>query len=337
MKAALTTSPTSAIQPAQDWNQAALDWLTNLGSARTRRAYSSAWGALLAYTGTQRSAASTAERADPATITQSDVLSYRRYLEVERRVSQATINQHLSAISSFYRFAIERGLRADNPADGVKRRAVNPYGKATWMQADEAKRFLAAIDRQSSQGKRDYAIMLLSLTTAVRVGVIAALTVGDFRRQGERVFMRYTNKGGETVDTELDPRTVAAVNEYLAARKGLTADSSLFAATEAGRRASVNTGHGDGERPLTARTIHRLVKKYADRAFGRGHGIHPHSLRHTAAMEAARHGTVSEVSKLLRHKNTRITTIYLDHVDDSSAYRLAETLGKVFGGERNSD
>ncbi len=47
-------------------------------------------------------------------------------------------------------------------------------------------------------------------------------------------------------------------------------------------------------------------------------------------MEAAWHGAVSEVSKLLRHKNTRITTIYLDHVDDSAAYHLTETLGKVF-------
>jgi hypothetical protein len=33
---------------------------------------------------------------------------------------------------------------------------------------------------------------------------------------------------------------------------------------------------------------------------------------------------------LLWHTNTRITAIYLDHVDDRSAYRLTETLGKVF-------
>jgi integrase len=72
------------------------------------------------------------------------------------------------------------------------------------------------------------------------------------------------------------------------------------------------------------------VRNYADRVFSNGHGLHPHSLRHTAAMEAARHGTVSEVSKLLRHKNTRITTIYMDHMDDSTAYRLTEMLGKVF-------
>jgi integrase/recombinase XerC len=322
MKQLATVRPHD-LAPATDWRQAAADWLTNLGSDRTRRAYNEAWYSFALFVGDS----------DPALITQSDVLSYRRYLETERKVSQATINQHLSAISSFYRFAAERGLRPDNPAEGVKRKAVNPYGKATFMQADEARRFLAAIPRDTVQGKRDYALMLLFLTTAVRVGVIASLTMGDFRRQGERVFMHYTNKGGETVDSELDPFTVAAVNEYLTTRQRLTADSPLFAATEAGRRAQFNTGHGSSSRPITARTIHRLVRKYADRAFGKGHGLHPHSLRHTAAMEAARHGTISEVSKLLRHKNTRITTIYLDHVDDSAAYHLTETLGKTFAGE----
>jgi len=133
-----------------------------------------------------------------------------------------------------------------------------------------------------------------------------------------------------TVERELDPYTVAAVEGYLITRNRLAEDSPLFVATEEGQRTSVHTGHGAAERPLTARTVHRLVRKYADRALGKGHGIHPHSLRHTAAMEAARHGTVSEVSKLLRHKNTRITTIYLDHVDDSATYHLTETLGKVF-------
>ena len=155
----------------------------------------------------------------------------------------------------------------DNPTEGVKHRAVNPYGKTTWMKTDEARTFLVVIDRDTVQGKRDYAIMLLFLTTAVRVGVIATLRFGDFRRQGNRVFMTYTNKGGETVESELDPNTVAAIEGYLQSRKRLTTDSPLFTATEAGQQTSINTGHGDGERPLTARTIHRLVRKYADRAF----------------------------------------------------------------------
>ena len=325
MTTAITSQDSTAIQTASDWQQAAADWLTNLGSDRTRRAYLEAWSSFLVFAGH-----------DPVAITQSDVLAYRRHLETVpsprtgRVVSQPTINLHLSAISSFYRFAVEHGLQPDNPADGVKRKSVNPYGKATWMQMDEAKRFLAAINRDNLQGKRDYALMLLFLTTAVRVSVIADMRFGAFRRQGSRVFMTYTNKGGESVESELDPYTVAAIEDYLITRNQLTEDSPVFVATEAGQRTSVHTGHGDAERPITARSIHRLVRKYADRALGKGHGIHPHSLRHTAAMEAARHGTVSEVSKLLRHKNTRITTIYLDHVDDSAAYHLTETLGKVF-------
>lgn len=50
----------------------------------------------------------------------------------------------------------------------------------------------------------------------------------------------------------------------------LNADRPLFVVTEAGQRTSVQTGHGNAERPLTTRSIHRLVGKYANRAVGKG-------------------------------------------------------------------
>ena len=70
MTAELTPPQPAAIQAAPDWRQSAADWLTNLGSDRTRRAYLQAWNSFLAFAGR-----------DPASITQSDVLAYRRFLE----------------------------------------------------------------------------------------------------------------------------------------------------------------------------------------------------------------------------------------------------------------
>jgi len=67
-----------------------------------------------------------------------------------------------------------------------------------------------------------------------------------------------------------------------------------------------------------------LVKTYAKRADLEG--ITPHSLRHTAAMQAAEHGTITQVSKLLRHKNVSVTTVYLDHMDMDQADDLANEL-----------
>lgn len=317
-----------------DWQRAVFDWLANLGSDRTRRAYKEAWTSFVAFT----------QAEDFASVTQSDIIAYRLHLETfpspktGRPYSQATINQHLSALSSFYRFAVDRGLRPDNPVDGVKRKAVNPYGKATWLDPEDRQdiRLLQVVDATTPQGKRDRAILLLFLTSALRVGAFEQLTVGSLRRQGAKSFLTYTNKGGEVVEVELAPEAAQAIDNYLATRDGLTEQSPLFVATEAGRRAARNLAVAGGgqvageERPLTDRAIRYLVKSYCNKAFGKGHGIHPHSLRHTAAQVAIHEGlSVTEVSRLLKHKSLGVTTIYL-HATAQADRKIAATMGQRY-------
>ncbi|MBN1309918.1 MAG: site-specific integrase [Anaerolineae bacterium] len=85
------------------------------------------------------------------------------------------------------------------------------------------------------------------------------------------------------------------------------------------------TGHeAVEEKPLTTTTINNLVRKYAH--WASLDGISARSLRHTAAMHVSQKGTIAEVSKFLRHKSVRVTTIYLEHVDIESADRLTNEL-----------
>ena len=90
---------------------------------------------------------------------------------------------------------------------------------------------------------------------------------------------------------------------------------------------------GRADQPLSARHIRRSVKKYADAAFGKGHGLHPHSLRHTAAMLASETGTMRQVMNLLRHSGMRVTSIYLDHLLEQGISEMVETLDAMFAGE----
>lgn len=310
----LTTVDSSA------WANAADDWLSNFNSKRTQRAYMQAWRDFLAFV----------DR-DATQVTQSDVIAYKGLL-TDSGKSQSTINLRLSALSSFFSFAVERGLCANNPADGVKRKAVNPYGKATYLNAqkDEHHRFLAQIDLGTIQGKRDYAIMLLFLTTGVRVSAVTSAYMRDLEQRGSDWYLNYTNKGGEADSAKLSQPVMAAIRDYLATRGSLTDNSPLFTATERGKQAARRSKRITTytERPLSATTINNLVRKYA-RAAGL-EGITAHSLRHTAAMKAMEHGTVNEVSKFLRHKNTRITTIYIDHIDTSSADSLTDELSAEY-------
>lgn len=313
----------------QDWGRAAAAWLANLKSDNTRRAYLAAWQDFIAFA-----------QVSPDQVTQDHVIAYRRHLTTSpspktgKPLSQTTVNQKLSALSAFFDFAQGRHLRADNPVDGVARENVTPYGKATWLDPDEDedRRLLRAIDPSTTQGRRDRAIMLLFLTQALRVDEVAGLTVGSLRRQGSKTFLTYRRKGGEVEEVILAGEAVEAIDAYLADRPGLTPSSPLFTATDRGRRAAeVGLGRDlDGETPLTDRAIRYLVKHYCDRAFGRGHGIHPHSLRHTAAQVAAGEGlSVTEVSRLLKHKSMAVTTVYL-HSTRKTDGKTAAVMGRRY-------
>ena len=303
------------------WRKVASDWLFNFNSARTRANYRRAVLYFFYY-----------NNLHPKDVSQSDVLRFR-YLMEEERYSEATINQRLAAVSSFFALAVERGLRADNPADGVKRKAVNPYGKATFLEEEQDLKLLNVVDKTTAKGKRDYAILLIFLTTAVRVDAVANLRMKDFRQQGETAFMQYRNKGGEVVEKKLQPLVIEAIVDYLDTRSELTPDSPVFVASEAGKRGIAHLhGQQDGEKLLSSRSIQRMVQEYGDLVFGKGHKITPHSLRHTAAMNAITSGaSVIEVSRLLRHKNMRVTTIYVQHVSDKADEAVSEKLARRYG------
>lgn len=315
-----------ADERASAWQRAALDWLLNFNSENTRRNYRRAINAFFAFC-----------PAAPDVVTQSDVLRYRHALE-QAGYDATTINLRLAGLSSFYKFAVERGLRADNPCDGVKRKAVNPYGKATFLDGQRGQdiELLNSVDRKTEKGRRDYAILLLLLTTAVRVDAVAGLRLSDLRIQGEAVYMQYRNKGGEIVEKRLQPVVVRALNDYFDTRPEVSDDSPLFALTARGKRGTRNLFAQSAvvpstEQPLSVTGIERVVRRYADKAFGPGHGITPHSLRHTAAMNAVMGGaSVIEVARLLRHKSLRVTTVYIQHISDKADDSISEKLGRRY-------
>ena len=312
-----------------NWEAVALDWLGNMRSDKTRKTYLEAWKDFLAFV-----------EKPPAAVTQSDLIAYKTHLKTDvspltgRPYSQSTVNLRLSAVSSLYTFAVERGLRADNPVEGVKRESITPYGKATWLSPEEGEdlAFVDAIDQTTDQGRRDYALILCYLTGGFRVSELASLTYGSLRRQGRRLLVTYRRKGGEVEEVALALEAAEALDRYLAGRGELVEKSPLFIATEKGRRAAAAIGrYGAEEKPLTTRAIRYLVETYAKKAFGDSRGIRPHSLRHTAAQAASMEGaTLAEVSRLLKHANVGITSIYL-HATNKSDAKTAALLGNRYG------
>ena len=266
-----------------------------------------------------------------------DVIDWRDYLENDREVARkaddgslyyvpatladASVNLFLSAVSSFYAFAQERGLVEENPVDGVKRHTVSPYGRATYLNVDKEEdlKLLRGIETDSAKGLRDKALILVMLTTAVRVSAVADAKIGDIMDLNGQWYLMYRNKGGEKQTALLTKPVIKAIRAYLDTRDEITEDDSLFT--------SVIPNSVTGWK-LSGTAITNMVARRAE-AVGLHH-ITAHSLRHTAAIQAIQHGSIGDVQKLLKHKSNRVTLVYVDHIEDNKADEMTEKLASRY-------
>lgn len=93
----------------------------------------------------------------------------------------------------------------------------------TW---DEVRRMLAAVDRRSPGGKRDYAILLLLVTYGLRAREVAALTLDDLDWSRERLLVP-ERKAGHSTAYPLSSIVGEAIIDYLRVRPK-TEDRHLF-------------------------------------------------------------------------------------------------------------
>src|SRR5215469_15971570 len=97
-------------------------------------------------------------------------------------VSNATHNNRLAILSSFYTFARRRGLlpHLDNPIELLDRRPEQEYATAKSLDFATVESRLSAIDRRGSlEGARDYALLVVALHTGRRAAELAGLRYGD--------------------------------------------------------------------------------------------------------------------------------------------------------------
>jgi integrase/recombinase XerD len=164
------------------------------------------------------------------------------------------------------------------------------------LEPGQLRRLLAACDRRTATGRRDYAIMLLLARLGLRAGEVAHLGLGDIDwRHGE---IAIVGKGNRAERLPLPADVGAAISAYLRrGRPGTAEGRSVFVRVHAPHRA------------LTAGGVTMVVFDAAQRA-----GLprmHAHRLRHTAATAMLRAGSpLPEVGQVLRHRSPLTTAIY---------------------------
>ncbi len=236
----------------------------------------------------------------------------------------ATFNQKLAILSSFYSYALKRDLlKGSNPIGRVERRPVQGYAGAMPLPYLEVKARLAAIDRTTLVGQRDYALLVVGLQTGRRLSELAALRYGDMTLSGERLTVIWRRcKGGKTMSDTLPPAVTRAVGEYLHARygtallkEGVPPDAPVW--VSCARNGSKGQALG--------------IQSVADICAKRLGTSKVHALRHTFARAMEDAGAkVSEIQARLGHDSLATTGRYLaalHRADNPHAERLVTLFG----------
>lgn len=164
------------------------------------------------------------------------------------------------------------------------------------LAQDETAALLAAADRTTDAGKRDYAVVLLLLRMALRCQEVTLMRLEDLDWVSGTVVIH--GKGGR-VDTVPVPVDVgSALVDYLReARPPGLQSREVFIRLCAPYRG------------LTRTSVTCIVGRLAKKA-GLG-TVHAHRLRHTAASNVLNAGaSMEEVAQFLRHASTETSTIY---------------------------
>ena len=234
------------------------------------------------------------------------IVAFLSYLETHRRVSVRTRNARLAACRTFFRY-----LGREEPAllpqvqlirsIPLKRTQHTPID---YLNEQEIKRLLEAVDLDSRTGLRDRALLLLMFNTGARAQEVVDLGVADLHfDNGGRVTLM--GKGRKQRTCPLWPETVTAIKQYLDERQG-TATSLV--------RLFLNA-HGQ---PITRFGIRHIVKKYVALADDENQtlakrNIGPHSVRHSTAMHLIKAGNeINMVGMWLGHADINTTHIYVE-------------------------
>jgi site-specific recombinase XerD len=234
------------------------------------------------------------------------ISAFLDHLETDRHNTPRTRNLRLTAIRSLFKYA---ALRHPEHASVIARVLSIPPKRhqkrqISFLTAEESKALIDAPDQSRWEGRRDRAMLTLTIQAGLRVSELIALNCGDIQL-GTGAHVRCEGKGRKQRAVPLTTPAQAVLTVWLTERGGQPTDP-LFA-TRTGRR-------------LSRDAIEQRVSTHAATAVTNCPSLatkqlHPHVLRHSCAMSLLQAGVDTTIIALwLGHADVRSTQPYL-HAD----------------------
>ncbi len=239
------------------------------------------------------------------------------------RRSRASLLHTVSHLRSFLRFLAGRGEIAaglDTSIDLPRVYRGERLPKA--LPWDTVQAFLAAIDRSTPEGRRDYAMFLLLTTYGLRSGEVAALRLDGIDWRAAKLRIQR-------------PKTRSPIILPLADEVGTALLLYLRHARPPSQRREVFLRLRRPFEPVAAGTVRQAFRERARRSAPDLPFRGTHCLRHSLAMHLLRHETsLAAIGDLLGHRSPESTAIYLRlHVEDLREASLALPGGSQEAGQ----
>jgi len=205
-----------------------------------------------------------------------------------------------TSLRSFFRFLFCAGETARDVSRSVPmvrkyRRSVPP----TFLSPEQTERVLAATDRTTATGRRDYAVLLLLARLGLRAGEVVSLELDDLQWRAGEIVVR--GKGRVLDHLPLIYDVGEALATYVREDRGASSSRRVFLRTWAprvGLTGPAAVGH----------IVRKALARAGVRRSGRGAA---HLFRHGLATKMIRHGaSLTEIAEVLRHRSQNTTAIY---------------------------
>jgi integrase/recombinase XerD len=260
-----------------------------------------------------------------------DSASLSGYLDRRRkvdRIDSRSTAKVISALRSFFRFAVDESIRADNPASilEIPRRS---FHLPEVLSHEAVERVLETVDTKTPLGLRDRTIFELIYSAGLRVSEAVSLNLRDLEfyreAQGAGGVAKVRGKGNKERLVIFGDEAAVWLRRYLGESRPKLAGHQHSPALFIGRSGKRLSRKG-------------IWKNYARFAGLTGTSSRLHTLRHSFATELLSHGAdLRSVQELLGHSDITTTQIYT-HVDVSllreSHRKFLPRLGKVRGSDR---
>jgi site-specific recombinase XerD len=236
-------------------------------------------------------------------------------------IAPATFNIRRKYLKAFFSWLIDEGAYTKNPLDGIGTRKAEP--RIVQHSAEVLEKLLKLPDKSTYCGKRDYALMCISLDTAIRPSEALSLTVEDVNLKDMVVLVRASiSKTRKSRTLPFSIETAKAIQALIMARPKEWDTPLLF------------TNH-EGQKFTLSGWMQRLRKHYAPKlALKR---LSPYDLRHDAALHFLRNGmNPFALQAIMGHSNLETTKHYIALVeaDIREAHEAASPVKKLIGSKK---